>query len=214
MNSPTQTEPPFVPLRHSGWASKRTPLWVFAVLVVLVVAAVVTSLSVKPTQSQRASDLRTYFGDVTTGIGSCAAALQGSETAYGDVLRGDTAQAKTALSIFNYGASNCTVAGNEALENFEDYQIAQTLDSLNLNTANNDVITWGFDANILQADMVAVLNAKTPAARASAEATLTSANGTLNEERSTIDAIWNAAKKTTSSGAAFTKLPTWTPPSS
>ncbi len=34
MTTPTQTEPPFVPLRHSGWATRRTPLWVFGALAV------------------------------------------------------------------------------------------------------------------------------------------------------------------------------------
>ena len=36
MTTPTQTEPPFVPLRRSGWATKRTPLWVFGALAVVV----------------------------------------------------------------------------------------------------------------------------------------------------------------------------------
>ena len=96
MTPPTQTEPPFVPLRHSGWATRRTPWWVFAVLVVVVIGVVVVSLTQKPSQSQRASDLEGYFGDVSTGVGSCAAGLQGSESAYDQVLGGDTAQAKTA----------------------------------------------------------------------------------------------------------------------
>jgi hypothetical protein len=214
MTSPTQTEPPFVPLRHKGWATKRTPWWIFAVLAVLAIIGVLVSLSVKPSQSQRASDLRSYFGDVTTGIGSCAAGLSGSESAYDQVLAGDTAQTKTALSIFNYGGSNCTVASNQAFNDFANYQVTESLASLNLDAADNDIITWAFDADAVQTDMAAVLKAATPAARTSAEATLTSAVGTLDQERSTIDAIWNAAKSTTSSGAAYTKLPTWTPPAS
>ena len=62
MTSPTQTEPPFVPLRHTGWATRRTPLWVFGVLVVLVAGGVLVSLSHRPSQSQRASDLRGTSG--------------------------------------------------------------------------------------------------------------------------------------------------------
>ena len=38
MDSPTKTEPPFVPLRHTGWASHRTPLWVFAAIIALAAA--------------------------------------------------------------------------------------------------------------------------------------------------------------------------------
>jgi hypothetical protein len=214
MTPPTKTEPPFVPLRHSGWATRRTPWWVFAVLVVVVIGVVVVSLTHTPSQSERASDLKGYFGDVTTGIGSCAAGLQGSESAYDQVLGGDTAQAKTALAIFTYGGSNCTVAGNQALSDFGTYQVNESLASLNLDTADNDVITWAFDSGAVQTDMAAVVKATPGAARASAQATLQTALGTLNAERSTIDGIWTAGKKTTGSTAAFTRLPTWTPPSS
>jgi hypothetical protein len=214
MTPPTQTEPPFVPLRHGGWATRRTPWWAFAVLVVVVIGVVVVSLAQKPSQSQRASDLEGYFGDVSTGVGSCAAGLQGSESAYDQVLGGDTAQTKTALAIFTYGGSNCTVESNEAFANFANYQVAESLASLNLDAADNDVITWAFDSVAVQTDMTAVVKATPGAARASAQATLKTALGTLDAERSTIDAIWTAAKKSTNSGAAFTKLPTWTPPSS
>jgi hypothetical protein len=213
MTSPTQTEPPFVPLRHSGWATRRTPWWVFCALVVVVIGVVAVSLTHRPSQSQRASDLEGYFGDVTTGVGSCAAGLQGSESAYGQVLGGDTAQAKAALSVFAYGGSNCTVASNEALNDFANYQVTESLASLNLDTADNDVITWAFDSDTVQTDMSAVLQAAPGAARASAQSKLAAALGKLDAERSAIDSIWNAAKKATGSGAAFTRLPTWAPPS-
>src|ERR1700723_3478964 len=118
MTSPTETEPPFVPLRHTGWATKRTPLWVFALLAVAAVGVLLVSLSHTPSQTQRASDLAGYFGDVRAGIGSCAAGLHDSENAYGQVLGGDTAQTKSAESIFTYGGSNCPLAGNQALTDF------------------------------------------------------------------------------------------------
>jgi hypothetical protein len=208
MTSPTQTEPPFVPLRHTGWATKRTPWWVFAVLAVAAAGVVLVSLSHKPSQSQRASDLAGYFGDVKAGIGSCAAGLHDSENAYGQVLGGDTAQAKTAQSIFTYGGSNCTLAGNEPLTDFASYQVTESLASFNLDTADNDVLTWSFDSTAAQQDMVAVLRATTPAARASAQSTLKAALGTLDAQRAAIDAIWNAAKKATGATAAIPSLPT------
>ena len=207
MTSPTQTEPPFVPLRHTGWATKRTPLWVFAVLAVAAVGVLLVSLSHKPSETQRASDLAGYFGDVRAGIGSCAAGMHDSENAYGQVLGGDTAQTKTAESIFTYGGSNCTLAGNEALTDFGSYQVTESLASFNLDTADNDVITWSFDSTAAQQDMLAVLRATTPAARASAQATLKTAIGTLDAQRAAIDAIWNAAKKTTDATAAIPSLP-------
>jgi hypothetical protein len=207
MTSPTETEPPFVPLRHTGWATKRTPLWVFAVLAVAAVGVLLVSLSHKPSGTQRASDLAGYFGDVRAGIGSCAAGLHDSENAYGQVLSGDTAQTKSAESIFTYGGSNCTLAGNEALTDFGSYQVTESLASFNLDTADNDVITWSFDSTAAQQDMLAVLRATTPAARASAQDTLKTAIGTLDAQRAAIDAIWNAAKKTADATAAIPSLP-------
>src|SRR6201996_3148450 len=184
MTSPSQTEPPFVPLRHKGWASKRTPLWVFAVVVVLAVGTVVLSLNHQPSSSQRASDLRTYFGDVTTGIGSCAAGVRGSETAYDQVLRGDTAQAKTAVSIFNYGGSNCTVAGSEPVNDFANYQGGESLDSLNLDTADNHIITWGFGAHPVHTDIGAIWTPRRrPRARAPRLPTCRPGRRRLHEQR-------------------------------
>jgi len=207
MTSPTQTEPPFVPLRHSGWATKRTPLWVFAFLAVAAVGVLLVSLSHKPSQTQRASDLAGYFGDVRGGIGSCAAGLHDSENAYGQLLSGKTALTKNAASVFTYGGSNCTLAGNEALTDFGSYQVTESLASFNLDAADNDVITWSFDSTAAQQDMLAVLRATTPAARASAQATLKTAIGTLDAQRGAIDAIWNAAKKATGATAAIPSLP-------
>ena len=193
MTTPTQTEPPFVPLRRSGWATKRTPLWVFCALILVVVAGFLVALSVKPSQSQQASDLRGYFGDVSAGVGSCAAALRDSMTSYQAVAGGDTAELGTARSIVGYGASNCEVASNESLSDFANYQVTESLASLHLAAADNDVITWAFDATTYQQDMLTALKAPNATARAA----LGPALAALNAERATIDGIWNAAKKTT-----------------
>lgn len=214
MTSPTQTEPPFVPLRHSGWATRRTPLWIFALLAVAAIGVILVSLSHRPSQSQRASDLAGYFGDVKAGIGSCAAGLHDSENAYGQVLAGDTAQTKGAESVLTYGGSNCTLASNQALTDFANYQVTESLASFNLDTADNDVITWSFDSTAVQTDMLAVLKAATPAAKASAQAKLTADLATLDKQRAAIDTIWTAAKNATGATAAFPSLPTWKPPSS
>ncbi|MGH3212511.1 MAG: hypothetical protein ACRDNO_32575 [Trebonia sp.] len=214
MTSPTQTEPPFVPLRHSGWATRRTPLWLFAVLAVAAVGIVLVSLSHKPSQSQRASDLAGYFGDVKSGIGSCAAGLGNSESAYGQLLSGKAALNKNAESVFTYGASNCTLASNEALTDFANYQVTESLASFNLDTADNDVITWSFDSTAVQTDMLTALKATTPGARTTAQAKLTADVTTLDKQRATIDAIWAAAKNSAGATAAFPSLPTWEPPSS
>jgi hypothetical protein len=206
MTAPTQTEPPFIPLRHSGWATKRTPLWVFGALVVVAIAGFLVALSVRPSQSERATDLRGYFGDVSTGVGSCAAGLRDSMTSYQAVMGGDAVELGTAKSIAAYGASNCQVATNESLSDFDNYQVSESLDSLNLDTADNDVITWAFDATAYQQDLLAVLAASNAPARAKAEAPVTSALATLNAERGTVDAIWNAAKKSTGDASPLPNL--------
>jgi len=198
MSTPTQTEPPNAGLQHSGWATKRTPLWIFGVLVLVIIAGFLVALSVRPSPSERATDLRGYFGDVTTGVGSCAAGLRDSMTSYQAVAGGDTSELRTARSIVGYGATNCQVATNESLSDFDNYQVTESLASLHLDTADNDVISWAYDATAYQQDLLAVLAAwNAPAARASAETALQPALATLNAERATIDAIWNAAKKTT-----------------
>ena len=207
MTTPTQTEPPFVPLRRSGWATRRTPRWVFGAIAVLVIGGFLVALSVRPSQSQQASDLRGYFGDVNTGVGSCAAALRDSMTSYQAVAGGDSAELSTAKSIIGYGVSNCEVASNESLSDFANYQVTESLDSLHLTAADNDVITWAFDATTYQQDMLAALaDANAPAARATDEAALGPALATLNAERATIDAIWNAAKGSTGDATPLPNL--------
>ena len=214
MTSPTQTKPPIAALRHGSWATRRTPLWVFAALAVAAVGVLLVSLSHAPSKPQRASDLAGYFGDVKAGIGSCAAGLHDSENAYAQVLGGRTAQAKAAESVFGYGGSNCTLASNQALTDFASYQVTESLSSLRLDTADNDVITWSFDSTAVQQDMLAVLRATTSAGRSGAQADLTTDLVALDKQRAAIDAIWAAAKRATGATAAVPSLPTWEPPSS
>jgi hypothetical protein len=206
MTTPTQTEPPFVPLRRSGWATRRTPLWLFGALALLAIAGFLVALSVRPSPSERATDLRGYFGDVTTGVGSCAAGLRDSITSYQAVMGGEQAELGTARSIVAYGASNCQVATNESLSDFDNYQVSESLDSLHLAAADNDVISWAFDATAYQQDLLAVLTAPNGPARARAEALVSPALATLNTERATIDAIWSAARKSTGDATPLPNL--------
>src|SRR3984885_3695391 len=207
MTTPTQTQPPFIPLRRSGWATRRTPLWVFPIPAAAALGVFLVSLSHKPSPSQRATDLATYFADVKGGIGSCAAGLRDSENAYGQGLGGDTANAKTAQAILTYGANNCTLASNQPLTDFAGYQVTESLASYNLDTADNDVITWSFDSTAVQQDMTAVLGAATPGARATAQATVRTAIVKLDAQRAAADAIWTAAKKSADATAAIPSLP-------
>ena len=209
MDSPTKTEPPFVPLRHTGWASHRTPLWVFAAIIALAAGVVLVSLSHKPSQQERATDLTGYFKDVTAGIQSCAGGLHDSQAAYEKVQAGDTADFGTAVGILTLGANNCSPANNESLANFTGYQVTESLARFPLDEADNDVITWAFpDAMYAQQDMLAVLRASTPAARAAAQATLTKALATMDAQRAAIYAIWHNAEQSSGATARLPGLPT------
>jgi hypothetical protein len=192
---PTKTEPPFVPLGRSGWATRRTPAWVFAALIVLAGGAVLVSLSHKPSQGERASDLKGYFSDVNAGIESCAGGMRDSLTALNNVEAGDKANYSAAVGILAYNAQNCMPANNEPLSDFTSYQVTESLAQYPLDTADNDVITWAFDADQAQTDMLAVLQAATPAAKTQANAALQAAMRKLDVQRAAIDAIWNNAQK-------------------
>jgi hypothetical protein len=206
MTTPTQTEPPNASLRRSGWATRRTPFWVFAAIAIALLGVYVVSLSHKPSQSQRATDLTAYFADVNTGIGSCAAGLRDSMTAYQAIVGGNRAEFNTGVSILVYGASNCEVATSEPIADFANYQVTESLAALNLDRADDDVITWAFDATAYQHDLLAVLRAGPPPARARARAALVPALATLNARQAAIDAVWNAAKRSVGGTTALPNL--------
>ena len=164
------------------------------------------ALSVRPSQSERAADLRGYFGDVTTGVGSCAAGLRDSMTSYQAVMGGDAAELGTAKSIVAYGASNCQVATNESLSDFDNYQVSESLDSLRLDRGRQRRHHLGVRRHGVPARPARVLTAAAGPARAQAEALVKPALATLNAERATIDAIWNAAKKSTGDASPLPNL--------
>jgi hypothetical protein len=209
VESPTKTEPPFVPLRRTGWASRRTPMWVFAAIIVLVAGVIVVSLSHKPSQAQRASDLTGYLGDVNAGIESCAGGVRDSLNALRAVEGGDKAEQAAAIGILAYNAQNCSPANNQPLQDFANYQVTESLAQFPLDTADNDVITWAFpDAMNAQQDMLAVLRAKTAAARATANATLQAALRTMDAQRTAVYVIWRNAEKSVGVSAPLPYLPT------
>ncbi len=208
MDSPAKTQPPFVPLRHTGWASRRTPLWVFAAIIVLAAGGVLVSLSHRPTQGQRASDLTAYLNDVNAGIQSCAGGMRDSLTAYNKVEAGDKADYSAALGILAYNAQNCSPANNQPLQDFTTYQVTESLAQFPLDKADNDVITWAFpDAMDAQQDMLAVLRAGTPGARATAKAALSAALARLDAQRAAIYAIWHDAERAVGASAPLPYLP-------
>lgn len=190
-------------MRTSGWATRRTPYWVFAVIAALIAGVAIVSLDQSPSQAQRAGDLRGYFGDVNAGIESCAGGLRDAETAVHKVTAGDKAEYPTALGIVTYNAQNCSPANNESLEDFTNYQVAQSLTSLSLDRVDNDVISWAFDAQQTQNAMLADLRAGTPAAHAA----LAKARSAMDAQRGAIYAIWDHAQQITGDRGRLPNLP-------
>ena len=208
MEPPAKTEPPFVPLRHTGWATRRTPLWVFGAIAVLAVGVLLVSLSHKPSQSQRASDLTGYFTDVTAGIESCAGGVRDSIAAMDKVQAGDKADLPAAVGIITLGAQSCQPLNNEPLSDFTSYQVTESLAQFPLETADTDVIAWASpDAVHAQRDMLAVVQATTPAARAKAGTSLRAALATMDAQRAAIYAIWHSAEQSADATAPLPYLP-------
>ena len=91
MSTPTTTDPPYVPLRRSGWPVRRMPLWGILALVVLAGAAVLVALSHKPSHAEQASDLNAYLRDMNAAIESCAGGVGESQQALSAVEAGANA---------------------------------------------------------------------------------------------------------------------------
>lgn len=209
MDSPTKTEPPFVPLRHTGWATRRTPLWVFAALIVLAGGTLLVSLSHKPSQAQRASDLTGYFKDVNAGIESCAGGVRDSITAMDRVQAGDKADLSAAIGIITLGAQNCHPMNNQPLSDFTGYQVTESLARFRLDKADSDLLSWASpDAINAQQDMIAVLRAPSQNALDQANARLRAALRKMDAQRAAVYAIWHSAEQSTGATAPLPTLPT------
>jgi hypothetical protein len=210
VDTPTTTDPPYVPIRHSGWQVRRTPIWVLLlVAVVLVGGTVLVSLAHKPSHAQQASDLSAYMNDMNAGVESCAGGVRESQQALSAVQAGDQADLKTAIKLVNYNAQNCSLANNEPLDDLTQYQVTESLASFNLVTCTNDFVAWSFRYALpAQLDMVSVLTATSVATRVAANATLTAELRKMNAERATIYSILRSAERATSDKAALPSLPT------
>ena len=208
MNTPATTDPPYVPIRHSGWPVRRTPLWLLAVVVLLVGGIALTSLSHKPSHVQQANDLNAYMNDMNAGVESCAGGVTESQQALSAVEGGATADLKTAIKLVNFNAANCSPANSQPLDDLTQYQITESLASFNLPQCTNDFVTWAFPyAMQAQDDMVSVMTAQGAPARAAANAALQKALRQLDAERATIYRILGSAERAVSDHAALPHLP-------
>jgi hypothetical protein len=205
LSTPATTNPPYVPIRHSGWPVRRTPMWVLLALVLLAGAAVLVSLSHKPSHAQQAADFNAYIKDMNAAVESCAGGVTESQQALTAVESGAQAS-KTILGMVSYNAANCSPANNESLANLTQYQVTESLARYNLQSCTDDFVTWSFDAQAVQADMSGVIGAPSSAARSTASAALQRDLRTLDAERAKIYSILRSAEQALADHSALPSL--------
>ena len=208
MQSPPRTQPPYVPIRRTGWATRRSPrlLWVAGASVLAI--AVALALVHRPSQAQRASDLRGFLQDMNTSIESCAAGVSESLTAMQGIESGASHDRADGAKVATDGATNCTLAYSMQIDDLTSYQVAQSLASFHLDSVVKGLVIWADpDAVNVQTDIASVINARTPQARVRAQATLHSALGVLDAQRRAVDAVIEHAITSLSAHATPPRLP-------
>jgi hypothetical protein len=207
----TDQEPRRARTLPSGWPVRRTPRWVLLAAAALVLAAVAVSLVHKPSQAERASDLRGYLREVTTDIESCAGGVGESLTALRQVesgLASRSTDVSDGISVARQGSANCSPADNEQIDNLENYQVPQSLSSFGLAGAVTGLVTWAApDAQRVQNDVAEVLGASTSQAKSQAQARLSHDLAALDAQRAKVDAPINKAIKTLALAATPPNLP-------
>jgi hypothetical protein len=194
----------------NGWPVRRTPRWVLLALVVVVLVTVALALVHKPSQAEQASDMRGFLQDVTTDIESCAGGVTESLAALRLVQSGqDTApDVSDGISVAQQGAANCEPATNEQIDDLENYQVEQSLDSFGLAAVVSDLVAWAApDAANVQTDVAAVLSAQTSQAKSQAQVRLSHDLVVLNADRAKIDGPITKAIQSLAMHAAPPKLP-------
>ncbi len=195
---PVRTDPPYVPRRGGAWPQRRLPRWTYLAAAGLVLVAVAVGLVHKPSQGERASDLRGFLQQVTADIESCAGGVGESLSVLHQVQSGAAstpADVTAGISVAQQGAANCSPANNELIDDLENYQASESLYSFRLSAAVTALVDWAApDAERVQTDVATVLSTPGPQARSQAEATLTAALAALDAKRTQINAIVDKAR--------------------
>lgn len=190
MSSLTRPNPPRV--RATGWPVRRTPRRVYLAGAGLLLIAVAVALVHRPSQAERATDMRGLLQQSSADIESCAGGVSESLTAMRQVQAEhprSSADLRDAIIIAQQGAANCSPANNELIDDLENYQVPESLYSFGLKSAITNLIAWAApNAEQVQTDIANVLSAKTPQATSTAEAALTRDLAALDAERSKVDA--------------------------
>ena len=147
-----------LPGRANGWPVHRTPRWTLPAVVVLVGIAVAVGIAHRPSPQQRATDMHGFLYAVTYDIDSCAGPVHDSLSALQQVQSGASHDLKTAVSIANNGAAQCSPANNELIDDLENYEVPESLASYHLQNAVSGLIDWAApDAEQAATDVARVL---------------------------------------------------------
>ncbi|HXS64496.1 MAG TPA: hypothetical protein VN767_16695 [Streptosporangiaceae bacterium] len=188
------TDPPFVPIRRSGWPVRRTPRWAIAAGVVLLAGGVAVGLSHHPSQGERASDLTSLLTTLNTDVESCSGGVGDALAVLTAIQTGASQDVPTAISLANLGASNCSPANNEQLDDLTGVQVPESLASFHLQAAVKDVIDWAApDAGQVQADVAKVLGQRGKPGEQAAKAALARDLSKLKRQREVVYAALRPA---------------------
>src|SRR6266704_1202835 len=211
---PPGGDPPYVPIRRSpwptppSWPTRHAPPWLLLAAVLIAAGALLVALVHRPSQAQRASDLRGFVTDMNNDIESCAGGVRESLFALQQIQSGASHDVATAIKIANTGAANCSPANNELLDDLESYQVTESLASFRLAAVVTGLVDWAApDAMDVQTDVARVLSAPTPQARSTATAALQQARRKLDAQRAKVDAIVESASRSLSAHVAPPRLP-------
>jgi hypothetical protein len=210
VETPTRTDPPYVPVRKAGWVHQKTPRWLWVTAALIVVGIVLVALVHKPSKSQQAGDLTGFLTDMRTATESCAAGVSESLTALHQINSGGSVSQNTAdtIKIARYGAQNCSPANNMQLDDLTGYQVTESLAAFHLATVVNDLVTWCFPyAQRVQNDVANVAGAHTAANKATYSAALQRDTRDLNQQRARIDKILRTAITRTGATGRQARLP-------
>ena len=177
-------------------------------MAVLIAGGVLVALVHRPSTTERAADLRGFVTDMRADIGSCAADVGASLTALRTFQAGAAGDTATARYIATSGASDCSPANDELIDDLVQYQVTESLARFRLNRAVTGLVTWAApDAMRVQEDVAAELAARDPAARTGAQAALQRDLRTLNAQRAAVDSVISSASRSLSARVPSLPLP-------
>lgn len=180
----TRTDPPHVPIRSGGWPSRRAPKWVFAAGAVLLAIGIAVALTHRPTDGQRASDLRGFLHQLNADVESCSGGVRESLYVLRQIESGASHDVKTALQVAGVAANNCSPANNELLDDLTGLQPPESLARYHLGRAITALIDWSAPhAGQVAADVAVVIARRGQPGEAAARATLAADQRKLDRQR-------------------------------